>query len=313
MVHRPDESPWHSYFEPGTEVLRNTRGIRDKWTLTDYERRQSGTAFRRLLYREPPQRFDLGYLQSCHRELLGRVYPWAGQLRYVNMTNPTDPAGAFLDHRLIDTVFRSLTHQLQREGELRSHSDPRQWADRAGYYWAQVNNCHPFREGNGRSTRLFMAQLAKAGGHNLDWGRIDREFGHEAVNQASRAGRVGEYEPMRTLLQYAATGAHDRSTSPCRHLDALDRQLGQELYSQTAIRIGRARPGEAQYLDQAQQSAVRMLVVLPHQYHSRGPRPHPAGTNPRGTSRASALRLSYDRANRDARDSRQQYRSHGDR
>lgn len=56
----------------------------------------------------------------CHRELFREVYPWAGQLRYINMANPTDPAGAFLDRRLIDAHFKGLTDQLRREGELRS-------------------------------------------------------------------------------------------------------------------------------------------------------------------------------------------------
>ncbi|MBO0827278.1 MAG: Fic family protein [Streptosporangiales bacterium] len=309
-MHRPDDA-WHSYFEPGTEVLRNVHGIRDQWTLATYERRQSAAAFDELRRREPPQRFDLGYLQSCHRELLGSVYPWAGRLRYVNIVNPTDPAGAFLDHRLIGTVFRNLTHQLQRERELRSCTDPRQWADRAGYYWAQVNNCHPFREGNGRSTRLFIAQLARAGGHDLDWSRIDREFGHEAVDEASRAGRVGQYEPMRTLLQYAATGGRDRSTSPRAHLEFLDRQLRQELYSQTAIHVGQARPREARYLDQARRSATRALAVLPGRYPSRGRQPNPPETRPeRSARRTAAQRMSHDR-NRDPRDSPQQYRGRG--
>lgn len=309
MVDRPALIAWESYFEPGTKVLRNTRGIRDRRTLDVYERNQSGTAFRELLHRKPPERFDLSFLQECHRDLFDKVYPWAGQLRYVDMVISTDRAPRpFVDHQLIDTFFRGLSNQLQREGELRSCTDPRQWADRAGYYWAQVNNCHPFRQGNGRSTRLFMAQLAKAGGHDLDWSRVDRDFGHEAINGASRFGRVGQYEPMRTLLQYAATGSRDRSASPRQHLDFLDGQLGQELRSLTAIHDGQAHPREADYLAHVRRSAAQKLAVLPDRYPSRGAPTRPSGTEPERTTRAVTRRMSFGRTNRDARGSRQRNR-----
>lgn len=310
MVHRPGDHGWHSYFEPGTEVLQNTRGIRDQWTLATYERQMSGQAYVDLSRRRPPERFDLAYLQSCHRELFRDVYPWAGQLRYVNMRNPADPAGSFLGHEFIETAFHGLTDQLRREGELRSLADPRQWADRAGYYWATVNNIHPFREGNGRSTRLFMQQLARAAGHDLRWERVDRDLGHEAVNEASRAGRKGQFEPMRELLQYAATGNRDRSASPREHLDFLDKQLRQELTSQTVIRVGEGDAREARYLDLARQSVNRVLAALPSRYPSREEQPQSPRTAPRGTTRPAALRT-HDRDRRDSRDARPRYRDRG--
>src|SRR6266700_7095254 len=61
----------------------------------------------------------------------------------------------------------------------------------------------PYREGNGRSIRLWMEDLAAAAGHQLDWtlGSADRNT-HVAV-----AAAHGEYEPMPALLTVVAGGA----------------------------------------------------------------------------------------------------------
>lgn len=48
------------------------------------------------------------------------------------------------------------------------------WARRAAYYLGELNAIHPFREGNGRTQREFLRQLAKRGGYQLDWSPISR-------------------------------------------------------------------------------------------------------------------------------------------
>ncbi|MQA04856.1 MAG: hypothetical protein GEV07_19775 [Streptosporangiales bacterium] len=268
----PDRRPvWFTYFEPRTPVLRNKLGLRNPEALNAYERGVSGVAFADLAQREPPERFDLSYLKHCHRERFGDVYPSAGDLRIVDIAKPTDRERPFLRHTCIETHFRVLTEQLGRDGELRALTDPRQWADRAGYYWAEINNCHPLREENGRAARLYVSQLAKAGGHHLDWARIRHDLGQEAVGVASWAGARADYEPMRALLQYAATGEHDRASAPRRHLDALDRALGDELYSRIAIHAGLGRPDEQEHLDRARTAGSRHSAALPGQYAPQQP------------------------------------------
>ena len=42
--------------------------------------------------------------------------------------------------------------------------------------YVEMNIAHPFREGNGRSTRLWLDQMLKAGiGQVVDWSRVDKE------------------------------------------------------------------------------------------------------------------------------------------
>ena len=46
------------------------------------------------------------------------------------------------------------------------------FAQRAAYYLGELNALHPFREGNGRTQRAFLSQLAHAAGYLLHWERI---------------------------------------------------------------------------------------------------------------------------------------------
>lgn len=43
------------------------------------------------------------------------------------------------------------------------------------YYLSELNMIHPFREGNGRSLREYIRQLALEGGHIINWSLIDSE------------------------------------------------------------------------------------------------------------------------------------------
>ena len=40
---------------------------------------------------------------------------------------------------------------------------------------AEINALHPFREGNGRTQRAFLSQLARDAGFRLDWATVDRD------------------------------------------------------------------------------------------------------------------------------------------
>ncbi|GAB3940930.1 hypothetical protein GCM10027614_25390 [Micromonospora vulcania] len=41
------------------------------------------------------------------------------------------------------------------------------------HYYGELNVCHPFREGNGRTTRSFLRQLGAAAGFLLDWSELN--------------------------------------------------------------------------------------------------------------------------------------------
>ena len=69
-------------------------------------------------------------------------------------------------------------------------------AERLAYYLAEINAIHPFREGNGRTQRLFIEKLARVNGWQLDFMYIRAE---EMV-QASVESFAGEYADMERLI-----------------------------------------------------------------------------------------------------------------
>lgn len=44
---------------------------------------------------------------------------------------------------------------------------------RAAFYISEINALHPFREGNGRTQRIFIRQVAKQAGWNLNFTSVD--------------------------------------------------------------------------------------------------------------------------------------------
>jgi cell filamentation protein len=64
----------------------------------------------------------------------------------------------------LDALFTELT----REDRLKN-LDANAWTSRAAYYLGEINAVHPFREGNGRTRREFIRELALLAGYRLVW------------------------------------------------------------------------------------------------------------------------------------------------
>jgi cell filamentation protein len=72
-----------------------------------------------------------------------------------------------------------------------------EFASRAADVLVDLNGVHPFREGNGRTQRTFVRELAKQAGHTLDFSVVSRE----RMIQASIAGNEsGDPSMMRRLF-----------------------------------------------------------------------------------------------------------------
>lgn len=76
---------------------------------------------------------------------------------------------------------------------------------RLAYYMAEINVIHPFREGNGRSTREYIRFLAMSNGYTLDWSKIDR---NELLNASVRStikhliyNSIKENEPSKEIMR----------------------------------------------------------------------------------------------------------------
>ena len=167
------------YLDKDSGILRNLLGIKNQ---ADLDRAESSLSFLRTSeLREQPVLggFDLKHLQAIHKRLFCDVYDWAGQLRVVEIQKGSTD---FARHMVIQSAARQLFDQLAKEQHLRG-LDADQFSERAGYYLGEINVLHPFREGNGRAQREFIAQLAAQAGHPIDWAGVSQaEMLHASVS-----------------------------------------------------------------------------------------------------------------------------------
>ena len=100
-------------------------------------------------------------LQAIHKALFKDIYDFAGELRMVNLAK-----GNFR--------FAPLMYLEAALGNI--DKMPQSTFDEIIEKYVEMNIAHPFREGNGRSTRLWLDQMLKAGiGQVVDWSKVDKE------------------------------------------------------------------------------------------------------------------------------------------
>lgn len=175
-----------NYTYRGTHTVKNTFGVTD---YDEFERIEA--AIVKARYTEiaagsgPTGQFDGGLIKAFHRHLFQDVYEWAGRTRDERValsdgTVATMPTMRKAEGKLF-TVGPAIPVALDVIGEkLRArnylHSLRREeFAKQAGDIMAEINTVHPFREGNGRTQRVFMEQLAHAAGHDLNFTVISKE------------------------------------------------------------------------------------------------------------------------------------------
>jgi len=94
-------------------------------------------------------------------------------------------------------ISEKVFDQLACERENWKHSPGSvDWADRFAHYMGEINAAHPFREGNGRTQRLFIGQLANSHGFEIRWDRMTAK----QILDASIASFGGDNGPLKALV-----------------------------------------------------------------------------------------------------------------
>jgi len=205
----PPFRSWEDYFWPGTEVLRKKAGLRDPAELESFEgSRTLGRMVQLRAWTPVPGRFDLAHLQAVHRYLFQDVYEWAGQIRSFPLTKGSN---LFCLPEHITSSAADIFDKLARDGYLRG-LDVDTFAVKAADLLGDLNALHPFREGNGRTQRAFVEQVAAAAGHPIEWpSRIGRR--NIGASRASLAGdNTGLQELVRDSLFAPPAASQGRTT-----------------------------------------------------------------------------------------------------
>ena len=145
-------------------ALENKLNITDSAVLAREEERISKKKAVELFEGGLLDRLEAGTfasLQAIHKYLFEDIYPFAGKLRTVNLAK-----GSF---RFAPLMY--LTAALENIDRM-----PQTTYDEIIEKYVEMNIAHPFREGNGRSTRLWLNQMLKSElGQVVDWSRVDKE------------------------------------------------------------------------------------------------------------------------------------------
>lgn len=183
---------WDPYLDLDSGLLRNRLGITDPAELSRAEAALVTAALHELALTRLPGDYDLAHLQAFHRVVFGDLYPWAGEVRTVALGK----AGQlFCPPEAIERRAGAVFLALAARDHLRG-LDRERFLDALTELLAAMTFLHPFREGNGRTQRAFVAQLARDAGHLVSWATMDA-----AENAAaSRAAHEGDVKPLRAML-----------------------------------------------------------------------------------------------------------------
>lgn len=156
------------YCYPNSFVLKNKLNILNADALCDAEREITAMRIAQALVNPIQGKFDATHLKRIHRFLFGDIYPWAGKIRTVNISKGTP----FCSIDFIEEMLQKLFLELKREKYLALCSSMDTMARRLSYYLSEMNAIHPFREGNGRTQRLFISMLAEKCGYHIRYDLI---------------------------------------------------------------------------------------------------------------------------------------------
>ena len=145
-------------------ALENKLGLTSSADLACEEERISKKKAAQLFDRKLLDTFDVGTfagLAAIHKYLFEGIYDFSGELRTVNIAK-----GNF---RFAPLMY--LQAALENIDKM-----PQSNFDEIVEKYVEMNIAHPFREGNGRSTRIWLDHILKNKiGRVVDWSKVDKE------------------------------------------------------------------------------------------------------------------------------------------
>ncbi len=226
MPPRPADDP---YVYPGTFTLKNRFGLQDPDSLRLIE---YAATLRRGLDAPSFPLTPEGF-KATHKHLFQDVFPWAGQVRTVELTHPRN-AGPFAFAHLVEGALSKQFRDLVA-GDGVAGLDAATFAVKAAHHVGELNAIHAFREGNGRTMRLHLQQLATKAGHQLDATRLPVKAWNEASNVSFHKGDNG---PLAAVILQGMSPPRGLTAEVAQAMATLSPD-GRLVYEALAEKIGR--------------------------------------------------------------------------
>ena len=198
-------------------ALENKLGISDSAELARQEERISKKRAVELFTSgllDTLQPGTFATLAEIHRRLFGEIYAFAGEIRTVNLAKGN---------------FRFAPVLYLREALRNIERMPQGTFDEIVEKYVEMNVAHPFREGNGRSMRIWLDYMLKVAlGKVVDWSLVDQEDYLFAMERSP----VRDTEIKHVLRDALTDKINDREI----YMKGLDRSYAYEGFS--AFRSG---------------------------------------------------------------------------
>lgn len=195
---------WESYFYPETYdpatregTLRNLFDEHDARVLARLEHVETSARTYELLSgkADVARTYDAIHVRAIYSYLFQDVYTWAGEFRSVNIFKHMS---AFADaHNGDIDRYLSEVHRLVTQGEWTA-LNRRTFVRRSAEVFAYLNLAHPFREGNGRTAKVFIEHVSELSPFTFDFARVSP---HDWNMASMLSGPdLGSNEPVPDLL-----------------------------------------------------------------------------------------------------------------
>ncbi len=193
-------------------MLKNKLGITDAAELAREEERISKKRAAELFesgYLDGLQAGTYRTLAEIHKYLFGQIYDFAGKLRDVNLAKGNF---RFAPVMYLDAALKNIEKMPQGTFEEIVKK------------YVEMNIAHPFREGNGRSARIWLDHMLKKElGAVVDWSRVEKEDYLLAMERSP----IRDIEIKYLLKQALTEKIHDREV----YMKGIDHSYYYEGYS----------------------------------------------------------------------------------
>lgn len=186
--------------ESASEILKNKLGIKDQRALEDTESVLFSDTYEYFLVKleEGKLDFNVDLVFEIHKFFLDPLYSWAGKTRTVQMSKD---GVLFCKAAHIKVAMKDFEKLLKKQLPKKNDSKS-SVAEKLAIIHCEFNAIHPFREGNGRTIRLFLDLLALDSDYSLiDFGKTDKK----TYIEACIAGMSQDYSKMKSVIYKGLT------------------------------------------------------------------------------------------------------------
>ena len=150
----------------------NKFDIRDEEKLNEVEGALTSARYAEWLRAPKTETFDFDHYKAIHRFLFSDLYDWAGEVRTVNISKK---GTQFAPVEQIESQAAQIFERLKTRNFFKGLSRD-EFVDKIVDFYCVTNFLHPFREGNGRTQRLFLTQLIRNAGYDISFADMDTDL-----------------------------------------------------------------------------------------------------------------------------------------